>query len=99
MKNRSRNEIITSILGVISGGPTSRTKLMYGSFVSFAQLNDYLAFLFENNLISYKSQQQQKKNKSKRRTFSQFYTITQKGAHFLNIHNQMNEMITNVQTK
>ncbi len=96
MKNRGRNEIIASILEVISRGPSSRTKLMYGSFVSYTQLNEYLSFLFENGLISY--HQQQKKKKTERDI--PLFMITEKGTHFLKIHNQINEMITTtIQTK
>jgi predicted transcriptional regulator len=84
MKNRGRNEIITSILEVISRGPSSRTKIMYGAFLSYTQLNEYLTFLLENGLISY----QQKSNRT-----PPSFTITEKGTHFLKIHNQMNEMM------
>jgi len=93
MKNRSRNEIIASILEVINRGRGSiaRTKLMYGAFISYTQLNEYLAFLLQNGLISYQEQQKTKQTPS--------FTITEKGTHFLKIHNQINEMITNIQVK
>jgi predicted transcriptional regulator len=91
MKNRCRNEIIASILEVINReGSAARTKIMYGAYLSYTQLNEYLAFLLKNDLISY---QQQKK--TKRGDFM----ITEKGIHFLNIHNQINEMITTIQAK
>jgi predicted transcriptional regulator len=94
MKNRSRNEIITSMLEVVNReGSATRTKIMYGSFISHMQLNEYLAFLLKNDLISY--QTQQKKTKQTPPSF----TITEKGTHFLKIHNQMNEMITTIQTE
>jgi predicted transcriptional regulator len=86
MKNRCRNEIIASILEVIiRGGSTTRTKVTYGSFIYHMQLNEYLAFLLKNDLISY--QTQQKKTKQTPPSF----TITEKGTHFLKIHNQINE--------
>ncbi len=93
MKNRCRNELITSMLEVISRGKgsTSRTKIMYGAYISHMQLNEYLAFLLKNNLISYQEEQK----KTKRGDF----TITEKGTHFLKIHSQINEMITNIQAK
>ncbi|MBV9667077.1 MAG: hypothetical protein JO327_02995, partial [Nitrososphaeraceae archaeon] len=43
MKNRSRTEIIASILQVISKRGSTRTKIMYGAFLSYTQLNDYLS--------------------------------------------------------
>ena len=53
MKNRSRNEIIAAILEVINRGrgPSTRTKIMYGAFLSYNQLNEYLSFLIEIDLI------------------------------------------------
>jgi predicted transcriptional regulator len=90
MKNRCRNEIITSILEVISSsGGSNKTKIMYGAFLSYSQLGEYLAFLLMNDLISYHQKTKQ---------FPSF-TITEKGTHFLKIHNQINEMITIIQSK
>jgi predicted transcriptional regulator len=95
IKTRNRNEIIASILEVINRGGSTRIKIMYGAFLSSEQLNDYLVFLLENALISYQEQLQLKK-KIKRSPF----VITEKGTHFLKIHNQMNEMIPDIiQTK
>jgi predicted transcriptional regulator len=91
MKNRSRNEIIASMLEIISrGGDTTRTKLMYGSFLSYSQLNEYLLLLLKNGMISQHHQQQQQKNERD----SPLFMITEKGRHFLNLYNQMNELIT-----
>ena len=90
MKNRCRNEIITSILEVISsGGSTARTKIMYGAFLSYTQLGEYLTFLLKNDLISYHQ-------KTKQTPPS--FTITEKGTQFLKIHSQINEMISSIKT-
>ncbi len=91
MKNRSRNEIIAAILEVINRGrgPSTRTKIMYGAFLSYTQLGEYLTFLLNNDLISYHQ-------KTKHTPPS--FTITEKGTHFLGIHNQINEMISSIQT-
>jgi predicted transcriptional regulator len=86
MKNRSRNEIIATILEIVSsGGATTRTKIMYGAFLSYTQLNEYTSFLLKKDLIS----RQQKTNHS-----AASFRITEKGTHFLEIHNQMNEMVS-----
>jgi predicted transcriptional regulator len=87
MKNRFRSEIIASILEIISkeGSITTRTKIMYGAFLSYSQLNEYMSFLLDKDLISY---QQQKKTKR-----SPSIMITEKRIHFLRIHSQINEMI------
>ena len=94
MKNRCRNEIITSILEVVSRGESTRTKIMYGAFLSYTQLNEYISFLLDKDLISYRQRQQQRN----KRTPS--FMITEKGSHFLMIHSQINEMVTTtIQTK
>lgn len=97
MKNRSRNEIIASILEIINRGrsaTTTRTKIMYGAFLSYNQLNEYLLLLLENNLISQHHQQHKKKNERD----SPLFMITEKGTQFLTVYNQMNEMITTTTT-
>ena len=50
MGNRSRTEIVGNILDAANGG-TSKTKIMYISFLSYGQLKEYLSILIENNLI------------------------------------------------
>lgn len=52
MKYRSRTDIITAILGTAEGGAT-KTRLMYGAFLSYSQMKEYLEFLLAKNLISY----------------------------------------------
>ncbi|HZI69851.1 MAG TPA: winged helix-turn-helix domain-containing protein [Nitrososphaeraceae archaeon] len=90
MKNRCRNEIIAAILEVISRGGYTRTKIMYGAFLSYTQLNEYISFLLKKDLIS----RQQKTNHP-----AASFRITEKGTHFLKIHSQINEMITILQSK
>ena len=52
MGNRSRTEIVGSILEAANGG-VSKTKIMYMTFLSFGQLKRILSILIENNLIEY----------------------------------------------
>jgi|SRR5689334_21005412 len=98
MKNRSRNEIIAAILEVINRGrgPSTRTKIMYGAFLSYNQLNEYLSFLIEIDLIvPLKSKTNSSSSSS---SSSPLFKITERGTHFLNVYNQINEMITIIQT-
>ncbi len=52
MKYRSRTDIIAMILRAATNGAT-KTRIMYGAYLSYAQVKEYLSFLIEKNLITY----------------------------------------------
>jgi len=79
MKNRSRTEIAGSILDSANGGAT-KTKIMYKSFLSYAQLKEYLFVLIENNLIEDLEG-------------TQTYKTTEKGLNFLKMYNEIGELL------
>lgn len=78
MKNRSRSDIVSQILETANGG-TSKTKIMYGAFLSYAQLKDYLAVLLENGLLKYEDAKMQ-------------YRTTPKGFDFLKAYGRLDKM-------
>jgi predicted transcriptional regulator len=80
MRYRSRTDIISEILDVANGGSATRTKIMYKAYLSYNQLKEYLMLLTENNLLSYDA-------------YNQTYRTTEKGLRFLDICNQMDDMI------
>jgi predicted transcriptional regulator len=80
MRYRSRTDIISEILDVANGGSATRTKIMYNAYLSYNQLKEYLMLLTENNLLSYDA-------------YNQTYRTTEKGLRFLDICNQMDDMI------
>jgi predicted transcriptional regulator len=80
MGNRSRTEIVESILDAAKGEGETKTKIMYFAFLSYNQLNEYLSILIENNLLEYLDGT---------RTFK----TTEKGLHFLKMHNEMAELL------
>jgi predicted transcriptional regulator len=54
MKNRSRSEIVRSILEATSTSEgTTKTRLMYKSYLAYNQLKEYLRTLQENGLVDY----------------------------------------------
>jgi predicted transcriptional regulator len=69
MKYRSRSEIVRSILraGNASEG-TSRTKVLYKSYLSTDQLKEYLRILQENGLIAYELRTAMLQNNTERHT-------------------------------
>jgi predicted transcriptional regulator len=78
LKYRSRTEITAQILETAIGGVT-KTKIMYGAFLSFAQLKEYLDTLHENDLLSYD-------NKSRK------FKTTPKGHRFLKITEELGKL-------
>ena len=85
MGNRSRTEIVGNILDAANGGAT-KTKKIYGAFLSYSQLNEYLSILIENNLIEYLD------------GINKFKT-TEKGLNFLKMHNQIEELLQTTNKK
>ena len=77
MKYRSRSDIIGLILESANGGAT-KTKIMYKSYLSFAQLREYLSMLSEKGLVEYEEG-------------SQKFRTTEKGLRVLQIQNQIND--------
>jgi predicted transcriptional regulator len=80
MRYRSRTDIISNILDAANGGGATRTKIMYKAYLSFTQMKEYLTILTENNLLSYDA-------------YTQTLKTTGKGLRFLDICNQMDDMI------
>ena len=78
MKYRSRTDICSQILEAANGG-TTKTRIMYNAYLSYAQLKEYLSVLTENGLLEY--QDGEKK-----------YKTTEKGLQFLKAYEHMNEM-------
>ena len=79
MGNRSRTEIVSNILDSANGG-TTKTKIMYITFLSFGQLKEYLSILIENNLIEYLDGTRK-------------FKTTAKGLNLLKIHTEMAELL------
>jgi predicted transcriptional regulator len=80
MKYRSRFEIASTILEIARGGNSTKTRLMYGSFLSFAQINEYLNFLLANSLIT-------------RSEETHVYGLTEKGLHFMHIYDEIAKLV------
>jgi predicted transcriptional regulator len=80
MKYRSRTEIVSNILDAANGEKTTKTKIMYKAFLSYAQLKEYLSVLTENNLLEYLDG-------------TQAFKTTEKGLNYLKTHNEMGELL------
>ncbi|TLY01752.1 MAG: hypothetical protein E6K90_00770 [Thaumarchaeota archaeon] len=80
MKYRSRTDIIAMILQAAINGAT-KTRIMYGAYLSYAQVKEYLSFLIEKDLIRYEEG-------------SAIYKLTQKGVQLLHVYEDISDMIT-----
>jgi len=78
MKYRSRTDIVTQILQAANGGST-KTKIMYKAYLSYAQLKEYLSILIQDDLLKYSEGEQQ-------------YKTTEKGIKFLRVYDQMSDL-------
>ena len=90
MKYRSRLEIVASMLQVASSGDASRTTIMYKSFISHAQLKEFLSFLLQKGLIL---EYHKEEGKSHREERSLLYKTTEKGLYLLHLYGEMNELL------
>jgi len=84
MKYRSRTDITVLILEAANGGAT-KTKIMYKSFLSYAQLKEYLTMLLENELLEYTEA-------------TQTFRTTEKGLHLLQLYNKIDTLIPSIHT-
>jgi len=80
VKYRSRTDIIAMILQAAINGAT-KTRIMYGAYLSYAQVKEYLSFLMEKDLIRYEEG-------------SAIYKLTQKGVQLLRVYEDISDMIT-----
>ncbi|TBR11443.1 MAG: hypothetical protein EPO62_01800 [Candidatus Nitrosotenuis sp.] len=78
MKYRSRSEIITKVLEISMTGAT-KAGVMGKAHISYEQVDGYLDFLQEQNLIC--------------ESGKRFYRITEKGIKFLSRSYELNELM------
>jgi predicted transcriptional regulator len=80
MKYRSRTDIIAMILRAAINGAT-KTRIMYGAYLSYAQVKEYLEFLIQRNLITYEAG-------------TGLYSLTENGMRLLRTYEGISDMIS-----
>jgi predicted transcriptional regulator len=80
MKYRSRTDIIAMILQAAMNGAT-KTRLMYSAYLSYAQVQEYLAFLTDRKLITFEEG-------------SQEYKLSEQGLRFLRVYDEISEIVS-----
>jgi predicted transcriptional regulator len=79
-RTRTRTEIMTQILRIANGVGSTKTKLMYKAFLSYARMQHYLMVLTQNDLLSYD-------------LASRTFKTTKKGLRFIEVYNQIDGII------
>jgi predicted transcriptional regulator len=82
LKHRSKEEITALILeAILNTNRPTQTMIMYKAYLTHVQLKEFLSSLIEKDLIEYHK-------------LERLYTITEKGTHFLEVYNQLNQLQT-----
>jgi len=85
MKYRDRIEIIVLILTSASRMSGVKTKIMYEAFLSFSQLEEYMALLLRNGLLEHY-------------VLKKTYKTTEKGLRLLELYNSLPEIVDSKKT-
>ena len=67
------------MLQIANNGAT-KTRIMYGAYLSYSQVKEYLSFLIQRGLLQYEEDRS-------------LYTLTEKGMSFLRAYEQIDQMI------
>jgi predicted transcriptional regulator len=82
LKHRGKEEITALVLeAIVNTDRPTQTMIMYKACLTHVQLKQFLASLIEKGLIEYHN-------------LERIYTITEKGMHFLEVYNQLNQLQT-----
>jgi predicted transcriptional regulator len=73
--------MIAAILKVVNTKEASKTRIMYGAYLSYAQIREYMPTLIETGLLTTTNDQQS------------LYNIRETGLRFLELYDKLNEMI------
>jgi predicted transcriptional regulator len=71
---------MSQILESAKGGGTTKTKIIYNSFLSYSQFKEYLTILTQCDLLGYDDKRQ-------------ICKTTEKGLRFLNFYNEIKDVI------
>jgi predicted transcriptional regulator len=81
VKYRSSTEIMDAILRSVGQDGGTRTRIMYKSYLSYTQLNEYLSTLLQKDLLSFEQG-------------TQLYRVTARGSRYLEVYSEIRALIT-----
>jgi predicted transcriptional regulator len=80
-KNRSKLDIIAAILNVVDNREASKSRIMYGAYLSYEQAREYMPTLLQSGLFTTTNNARS------------LYKIRERGLRFLELYGKVNEMI------
>ncbi|MDG7000175.1 MAG: hypothetical protein JRN15_13805 [Nitrososphaerota archaeon] len=83
MKYRSRGEIVSNILRVVARNKATKTRLMYGAYLSYTQIEEYMDFILQQGLIRPVEE-------------TNLYQLTEKGMKYLNLSDEISQLVMQV---
>jgi predicted transcriptional regulator len=80
LKYRSRSEIISNILRVVASSKATKTRLMCGAYLSYAQIDEYMGFILQQGLINQVPE-------------TNLYQLSEKGMQYLNLSDELSQLL------
>ena len=80
-KNRSKLDIIAAILRVVNTREAAKPRIMYGAYLSYEQIREYMPILLESGLLTTTN------------NGLSLYKISERGLRFLELYDKLSEMI------
>ena len=80
LKYRSRSEIVSNILRVVASSKATKTRLMYGAYLSYTQLEEYMGFILQQGLINQVPE-------------TNLYQLSEKGMQYLNLSDELSQLL------
>jgi predicted transcriptional regulator len=93
---RSRHAIVALMLRAVKdsqGEGATKTAIMYNSYLSYAQLKEYLSFLLEKGLVD-EFPKRTEDNKSSKKNV---YKITERGLRLLQIYQEIEKLVGQIE--
>ncbi len=81
LKYRSRGEIVSTMLRIVASGKATKTRMMYGAYLSYSQIVDYVEYLLQQGLVV------------KPEIGTNLYGLTDKGMRYLNLSDEMSQLL------
>ncbi len=80
MKYRSRGETVSNILRVVASNKATKTRLMYGAYLSYTQIEEYMGYILQQGLMNPVPE-------------TNLYQLSEKGLQYLNLSDELSQLL------